>query len=694
MPSRRPIAVEDLLRLRIAADPQVSPDGSSVLFTLREATERPGHSRTRLMLARTHGASKGDGARPFTAGPRDSKGRWSPDGSTIAFIRAEPKHRPQIFLIDAAGGEARALTSFPEGSIDSFRWSPDGARLAVKYRQSDPTFGEEAQRRRSAAGESEPPRATEDVWYRLDGDGYFGPARYALHLVELATGRSRVLHDRDRLGDFTFDWSPDGRTIALTTNTSRRPLMQPWHDEILLIDVARGGASRPGQRRLRGLPDGPKTAIAWSPDGQAIAWAGRADRSEGLYSPENLRLFVAEVRGDRAASVRSLIGDPAEDDCCMMAAILSDSADASFAPALLWSRDSSRVFVKLGREGRGQLASIGRTGGPLVTHTREEGDRSLGNLDRSGTVMALIVSDFTTPPEVAIAALSPDGARVRRLTALNEALLNEVIVAAPESHEVKAADGHRSQLWIMRPPQRSRGSRKRGGAGRRTPAVLLVHGGPHAMYGETFFHEMQTLAARGWTVCFGNPRGSKGYGRDHCAAIRGAWGDRDWEDILGYVAAMKKDRRIDGKRLAIAGGSYGGYMAAWAIGHSHDFRCAIVDRCVSNLLSMAGNSDYPDIPDEYWPGAVWERWERRWESSPIRHIGTARTPTLVIHSEGDLRCNVEQGEQLFTALCTLRVPARLVRYPASTSHGMSRTGPPDLRRHRLGEMIAWLERHL
>jgi acylaminoacyl-peptidase len=224
--------------------------------------------------------------------------------------------------------------------------------------------------------------------------------------------------------------------------------------------------------------------------------------------------------------------------------------------------------------------------------------------------------------------------------------------------------------------------------------VLEIHGGPHAQYGSGYFHEFQVLAAAGYAVFYSNPRGSKGYGRDHCAAIRGHWGTADWTDIQAVTRFMKSQPFVDASRLGIMGGSYGGYMTNWAIGHAQDFAAAITDRCVSNLVSMSGSTDVPERPGEYFPGNFWDQPEARWEQSPLKYLGHAKTPTLIIHSEGDLRCNVEQAEQVFAALKLLDVPTRLVRYPRSTSHGMSRSGPPDLRLHRLGQILAWWDQYL
>ncbi|RYG28536.1 S9 family peptidase, partial [bacterium] len=216
-------------------------------------------------------------------------------------------------------------------------------------------------------------------------------------------------------------------------------------------------------------------------------------------------------------------------------------------------------------------------------------------------------------------------------------------------------------------------------------------------YGWVFFPEFQTLAAEGYAVVYSNPRGSKGYGEAFCKAIQGDWGNKDWLDIQAVTKWAKAHPAIDPERVGILGGSYGGYMTNWAIGHSREYKAAITDRCVSNLVSMAGNSDFPSNKDGYFKGTAYgdlEAIRELWRQSPLSAFEGVTTPTLVIHSEGDLRCNVEQGEEVFSALKLQGVPTRFVRYPRTTSHGMSRSGPNDLRIHRLNEMVAWFAKYL
>ena len=614
-----------------------------------------------------------DTTRDFTTGERDRAPRWSPDGARLAFVRAEDKHRPQIHLIDLDGGEARAVTDLEEGSIGTLRWSPDGRHIAFSFRAVDPQWTQAAIKERKENGLTDPPREIDDWWYRLDGDGYFNAQRYQLWIVDTETGSTRCLYKKDRLGGFTFDFSPRGDRLAVTTNRAARALVEPWKDEIAIIDVARGTA-----KPLTKLPAGPKTNVKWSPDGKQLAWAGREGR-DGTYSVENLELWVANVDGTAAKSLT------ANTDDCLMAIAVGDTSGASFEPNLAWSPNSTRLYMRIGRHGESHVASVPRRGGALTMHTSGTAEWDLGSFSADGSRVALQRSAPVALPEVWSGVVGKATApfTTTAATALNAALLRELTLARPKSHWVKTADGTKVHTWVLLPPGHTKSSRKR------YPAILEIHGGPHGQYGVGFFHEMQLLAAHGYVVVFSNPRGSKGYGRDHCAAIRGAWGTADWVDIQAVTAFMQEHAHIDPKRMGIMGGSYGGYMTNWAIGHTHDFKAAITDRCVSNLVSMGGNSDYIEAPDEYFAGNFWDRPEARWESSPIRTIGNCRTPTLIIHSEGDLRCNVEQGEQVFAALKLLGVPTRFVRYPASTSHGMSRSGPPDMRLHRLREILAW-----
>jgi len=720
MPPTRLVTPEDLRDLVTVADPQISPDGHHVAL-LRKASGERNTRRTELWLASSVGALR---SRPLTAGPRDSMPRWSPDGSTILFVRAKEKASPQLALIrldDSTLGRAAArgrrpsrgstegterlpsvkvLTSLPEGTITALQWSSDGTRVAFLWRRTMAQFTSNAIKARKASGASTPPLVIDDPWYRLDGDGYFGSARHRLCVLDIRRGSPREVFACEHLDDITFEWSPDGRMLAVACNRDPRALFHPERTEIVLVDPD----ARRDAQAIAGLPVGPKSNPRWSPDGTRLAWAGRRGRST-MYDTANVELWSATISGSamrpKAQDVRSLT---ASSDCCLMVGTLSDTADASFAPWFCWAADGRSLLARVGWHGAGRIASVSARGGRVTLHTDGGADLMPNTISLDGMRIACVRSAPTEPPEIAVAEVLGHQFDLSVRTAFNAAFRRSRRLVQPTEHWVSSsgtdatARSGRSastgafapprgvHTWVMRPP---RGAPRRSGA-----AVLEVHGGPHAQYGVAFFHEFQVLAAQGYTVVYSNPRGSKGYGARFCGAIKGRWGTADWDDVKSVTRFMSRLAGVRPSRLGIMGGSYGGYMTNWAIAHSRAYRAAITDRCVSNQVSMCGSSDYPEVPDLYWPGVAWDRPQALWRSSPIAHFKGVRTPTLIIHSEGDLRCNIEQAEQVHAALVAQDVPCRFVRYPRETSHGMSRVGPADLRIHRLHQILGWWAAHL
>jgi len=303
----------------------------------------------------------------------------------------------------------------------------------------------------------------------------------------------------------------------------------------------------------------------------------------------------------------------------------------------------------------------------------------------NGSIVCLIQTP--TDPGNAYVVTPDQGGKRRKLTKLNAELLSGLELTTPEEIRIDCAEtGRTIQGWVLEPPGLK--------AGRKSPLLLQIHGGPHTQYGAGFFHEFHYLAAQGYVVLFTNPAGSQGRGEAYLQALRNRWGEADFPELMACVDAVIAKGNIDEKRLAVTGGSYGGYMTNWVIGNTQRFAAAVTQRCVSNLVSMSGSSDFPMPPDGYFEGNAWSRPERRWELSPLRLAGNMRTPLLIIHSEGDLRCNIEQGEQLFSALKALKRKVKFIRFPREASHGLSRGGPPDLRERRLQAIADWLGAHL
>ncbi len=677
---KRPVRPDDLLRFVLVGDPQLSPDGGEVLFTKRTVDEK------NATVGQLWSVGLGGNLRQWTSGEKGAGGgRWSPDGSRIFFTSAR-EGSAQVYAIPTSGGEAWKLTSFEEGSIGDVRVSPDGTKLALTYRPAMPGDTKAAKKLREERGLSEPPVEIDHVLYRYDGDGYFANERYALVVVDAATGEATKLLDTDPHGSYDFDWSPDSSELAVVHNATDHPFVDPPNRQIWRVSMDGKAAM------IQGLPKGVKGEPRWSPDGRWIAYAGDVDEDDP-WGTRNTKLYVVSPDGGEA---KDLTGST---DYDLSVATLSDTKDAGGGAVVEWAADSSGLYVQVGWHGEQQLGWVSLAGGvELLTEGRHT--LSIGNA--RGTRVAATWGDATRVPEIAI--IEPELATGRMvpklLTDLNHDVHEELEIVAPEEVWIDTTDGLRVHGWVLRPGDGSPSSEERAGGGTvgegvRSPVVLQVHGGPHTQYGWAFFHEFQCQVAEGYTVVYTNPRGSKGYGEAWTAAIRGDWGHKDWEDV-NAVADWIRARPVTGK-VAIMGGSYGGYMTNWAIGHRHDWACAITDRCVSNFVSMAGNSDFPLNKDGYFGGVAYGNLDDiagLWRQSPIAHFKGVTTPTLVIHSVGDLRCNIEQSEQVFAALQMQGVPSRFVRYPVSTSHGMSRSGPPDLRQHRLREILGWLGRYL
>ncbi len=666
---KRKITCEDLKLFTGVGDAQISPDGAQISFC-RSLIGDGNRVKRSLWLADCKSAE----IRQFTAGEADGQARWSTDGSKIVFIRNCKNKPSQFYTIKVNGGEAVCLSHLPEGAIGEYVISPDGTQIAFSFRETEAQLTSDAQKKREENELSTPPMVIEQIWYRGDGDGYFNRQRFHLYVLDLATGKHRLVYNKAPDGVGSLSWSPDGKEILLVGSKEKESMLKPWKSRLLMVNASTGK-----ERILEGQTDCIISNALMSPDGKQIAIAARMGKVSEWASKNSL-LYVYDVK---KATFKCLSD---KEDYCLAATVIGDMAEASFGAALVWSPDSKHIYTNLGWHGDRHIARIPVKGGKFEFLTDKPGTWSLNNISANGSAFAIVHGNLLSPGELMLGTLKNKGIATRQLTDFNGELLAGLELSVPESCYIKSPDGNDIHLWTMKPAGFK--------PSKKYPAVLQIHGGPHGLYGNAFFHEFQVLCAAGYVVFFSNPRGSKGYGDAHCDAIAGNWGNHDWTDIQAVTAHMKKQKFVDIRRMGIMGGSYGGYMTNWAIGHTNEFAGAITDRCVANMLSMMGTSDFTTLPDSYWPGNVWDKIDDFWKQSPVRYFGNVTTPTLIIHSEGDLRCNIEQAEQVFTILKVRNIPTRFVRYPRNTSHGMSRCGPPDLRIHRLNQILDWWKTYL
>jgi len=658
---KRPITADDLLTLQNVCDPQISPDGTRVAF-VRTATDTEKNTyRGEVWVAPADGSRP---ARKFTGGKWSDGGpRWSPDGTQIAFVSDRQEgEQAQVFLIPADGGEASALTHLEAGGIHGLRWSPDGASIAFLYRATPHDSTKKAIEERKAKGLSSPPRVHTRLGYRLDGFGYFDGSYSQVYVADVKAGEARALTG----GEYSCDdvcWSPDGRTLAFLSDRRPDGDASGTADTQIWTVPAEGGdtAALPS-------PPGEKGGLAWSPDGW-LAYIGNPDPLD-QWGTNNDRVFVLPASGSETA--HDLTGHT---DKAVGALSIADVGGGG-GESLVWSADGARLFFPISEDGDTRVYSMPAEGGELSPLT--PAGHVVGGFTVTGDALAYTLGAPTVPAEVFVGD--------RQVSDLNRAWSDEIALQSPAPFALDGEGGGSVPGWFLLPPDfKADGS---------APLVLYVHGGSHLQYANTLFHELQWLAARGYVVAYANPRGSKGYGEAHTKAIKGDWGGPALADVERVADEAIARGYADPKKIAIMGGSYGGYLTAWAVGHTDRFACAIADRLVNNIHSMAGTCDFPWSHGTYYTGNAWDDPSDLWRHSPLAYAGKINTPLLLIHSDGDLRCPVSQAEELFAALRLQRKPVEFVRYPAETSHGLSRSGPPDLRSDRLHRNLAWLDKYL
>ena len=698
---------DDLYRLRIGSEPRLSPDGRLVALTLQ--TVAPGFDgyRDALWLVATDGSSE---ARQVTLGARhDRHPRFSPDGRTLAFISDrreildEPATRPrtdhagsvgrgtsqpdredrnQVYALPLDGGEARKVTDVPRG-VTAFEWAPDGTRLVVVSTSHGATRAEDDRRRgidRKPDPTAPPPsdyRYIERLGSMLNGRGFIYDQVAHLWLVEFGSGLATRL-TTGRASDGEPAWSPDGRSIAFTSNRHRDADIHSNVLDIHVVDVE--------TRAVTAVTRGPKsnfTAPAWLPDGSAIAALGHR-LPGGAGSRNDIWLFRPDGSDATPSGGRNL---SAKHDLMPGSSMNSDVTHGE-GTALIPSGHGRWLIFSAPIEGAFELWRIGVADGRIQRLT--EGRHHVSGwhavpaaAGRGGTRIAYLRSSATEPPDLWLLDTGSAGKTgPRRLTTFNAAALADIDLHEPvERHAT--VDGRDIQGWFLP-----------AGDGPQ-PLVVQIHGGPHTLYGWALMWEFQVLAGAGIGVYYCNPRGSQGYGEAFNGANRRDWGPGPMRDVLAGVDALVAGGLADPDRLGVTGGSYGGYLTNWIVGHDQRFRAAMTCRCVSDMTILFTTSDISggDWPRLEFGATPWSDPAYFHEISPISYADEIRTPLLIQHSEDDLRTTIAQAEALFTVLRSHRRPVRLLRVPHET-HELTRSGTPFRRVENLRVVEDWFRHFL
>ncbi len=720
---KRGITAEDYFAFEFLSDPRISPDGKWVAYVVTTIDQKQNRRQSNIWIAATDGSST---PRQFTTSPQSSSSpRWSPDGQYLAFLSARPTGtesatggtssssggggagapsapgspassstpaatptpsapntpgagrdpntptasatpgstgapaspgvssaqsttaadtpRSQIYVLSLQGGEARRVTNLKNGA-SNFQWSPDGTRFVVISR----------------TGPSDARAPSSDVRhytyssYKFNDTGWFDDKRAHLWIVDFRSGAARQITSGEAWNDSDPQWSPDGTRIAFVSDRTGKAFEEGRNTDVWVINADGTGV-------LTKISDHDEAddSPRWSPDGLTIAFLGE------IHERDHPKIFLAPATG----------GAPS--------ALAANNLDL-IPSNLKWAEQGRALYFETGVKGETHLfrVDVGSKAIKQVT----TGARAIRGVDlgKQSERMVYSANDFKNLDNLYTADIS--GRNERQLTRLNERLWSQLQLQEVERVPYKGADDWDVDGFLVKPVGWQEG--------KKYPMILSIHGGPAGMYGVDWYQEFQVYAARGWAVFFTNPRGSTGYGQKFERGIANEWGGKDYADVMrGVETVLQRNPWIDRERLGVTGGSYGGYLTNWIVGHTNMFKAAVTLRSVVNFISDEGTRDgaYGHTPD--FGGELFDKFDLYWDRSPLKYAKNVKTPILILHSDNDYRVPLEQGEQWFRALRHFGVPAEFVIFPRE-NHNLTRTGEPKHLVESMNWQLYWFDKYL
>jgi dipeptidyl aminopeptidase/acylaminoacyl peptidase len=668
----RPVTVDDYFRLRDVGDPKISPDGRWIAYTVTTHDLDADESSSRIWMMPAVG---GDPI-PLSANDESSSSpRWSPDGKYLGFLsaRSEGKTRVssadgeshgsssggngdlvQVWTLFREGGEAVQLTDTAH-DIQSFEWSPNGKRILLVIQ--DPTPEELAAREARDKGEAyeaktQPPWVVTRQQFKMDYVGYLDGRRTHIYTFDLATQKLKQITSGD-FDDSEPAWSADGTHVAFVSNRTDKP------DDNYNTDVWVVAADNDdlGAKPLQITSNpGPDAAPSWNRDGTKIAHTSNTETDTSLYATSHL-------------AVSSAAGGESK--------LLTQQLDRMIFSPQFSKRDNSIYFL-LEDSGEQNLARISSSGGAVDRLV--SGPRAVSAFEQgSSGEIALLISEPHFPAEVFLF----DNVKLERRSHVNDEVLASLKLGSVEEIRYASKDGTEIEAFIIKPPGFS--------SLRRYPGILSIHGGPMLQYDFSFQFEEQLYASNGYVVALPNPRGSTGYGRDFCMAIWQAWGESDYEDVMGAVDYMVEKRWAHPDKLAVTGWSYGGMLTNHVITKTDRFKAAATGASSALYVVNFGHDQY----QRWWRyelGLPWKPESRELyeKMSPFNQIENVTTPTLIVGGQEDWNVPIINSEQLFLALKLLDVPTELVVYP-DEFHSIN---TPTYRKDLYERYLTWFGRYL
>jgi dipeptidyl aminopeptidase/acylaminoacyl peptidase len=630
----------DIAHLISLGAPTIAPDGRTAVVAAAAPDLEEDEYRGQLWSIALDGDTP---PRKLTHGDRDMAPRYSPDGKWLAFLRAEPKGKPQVHLLPTDGGDARAVTDLP-GGAGAPVWSPDSTKLAFTTRvPEDGRYGQDEK----ITPDKEPPRRITGLQYRLDGVGFLIDHREHVFVVDLETDGKAEQLTEGGFDNGQVAWSPDGAWLAFVSarHDSRE---HDLNGDVFVI--------RPDGSDLRQITDNSLSVgrPAFTPDGAGVVLQGvdpGPDRSRWFANQNGL--YAVDASG----------GTPHR----LTDAELYNLDEAETVV------DGDRALVLVENRGAIDLLAVPLDGSAPTTVSG--GQRQITGFAVAGDTIVLTYKDESSVGELgvlrdgSIHTLTDFGASLRAQAAPRPIV--ELTTAAP--------DGQPLHGFLVAPE----------GDGPH-PVLLMIHGGPFTQYGWTLFDEAQVYAGAGYAVVYTNPRGSSGYGAAYGDWIRGDVGERSSVDLLALLDAALVRPELDETHVGVLGGSHGGYMTSWLVGHTDRFAAAVSERAVNAIDSFTGSSDigWGFGDDLYSTDAEDQR-----RQSPLTYADKITTPLLIVHSEQDWRCPLEQGQRLYVALRSRDADVEMLIFPGE-GHELSRSGLPSHRVARFEAIVDWFDRYL
>ncbi len=585
----------------------------------------------------------GGSPEPFTTGKKDYDPKWSPDGKSILFLSRRHFGKDDkgnaLYVINVEGGEAKLLHKTKDG-VDNPQWSPDSKTVYflsyVTKKQKDDV------------------KVIRRLNFWFNGLGFTFNRRKHLFKVDIGAGKVKQV-TRGQFDVAEFAVSNDGNKVAYLAATND---LKPYISDVFLVGTSSGGKKKLTKSTME------ISTLTWSPDYKHLAISG--DELPSGFASHN-RIWTLNVRSRKLARAEEVDRNKAN-------ALNADARAKSHGPGnIIWSKEG--IYYVQADGGSVHLYKARPGGEPELV---VGGERSIEGYDVKEGRVAFVSMDADHLEELYLKS-----GKEKQLSTLNSKVYDELKILSPEHVTFKASDGEAVEGWVLMPNAKGK-----------VPGILYVHGGPKTAFGHAYMHEFQAFAGAGYAVIYFNPRGSDGYS-EKFADIRGRYGTRDFDDLMeGLDWVLKKYPRIDGGRLAIAGGSYGGFMTNWAVGHTKRFKAAVTDRSIASWASFWGTSDIgPYFTEDQIGGNPWNAEEKLLNDSPLRYAPNVETPLMLVHSMEDYRCWMVEGLEFFTALKKLGKEAELVLFPGE-NHDLSRVGKPKHRVSRLNHYIRWFDAHL